>query len=197
MRTVSGASTAEIEKIKGSRFIADIAPAGDESAATAYIEAVRSREPSATHHCFAYRLGSGLERSSDDGEPRDTAGPPILRRLVGAALYDVVVVVTRYYGGTNLGRGGLVRAYGAAAAAVIDAAEVIVRPVTEVVSFEHSYEISGPVDSVVAEFGADVVSADYGESVTLGVAVPAERVEEFIDAMAEATAGIVEVDRGE
>ena len=196
MRTVSGASTAEIEKIKGSRFIADIAPAGDESAATAFIEAVRSREPSATHHCFAYRLGSALERSSDDGEPRDTAGPPILRRIVGAELSDVVVVVTRYYGGTNLGRGGLIRAYGAAAAAAIDAAKIIVRPMTEVVSFGHSYEMSGPVDSVVAEFGADVVSADYGESVTLGVAVPAERVEEFIDAMTEATAGTVEVERG-
>lgn len=195
MRTVSGAFTAEIEKIKGSRFIADIAPVDGEMAAREFVDEVRTREPAASHHCFAYRLGSGIERSSDDGEPRDTGGPPILRRIVGADLSDVVVVATRYYGGTNLGRGGLIRAYGAVAAAVIDAAVVVVRPVTEVVSFEHPYEMSAPVDSVVAGFGGDVVSADYGETVTLVVAVQAERIDEFIVAMAEATAGTVEVEK--
>lgn len=193
LKTVSRPFTAEIEKIKGSRFIADIAPAEGESAAMEFVEAVRQREPSATHHCFAYRLGAGLERSSDDGEPRDTGGPPIMRRIAGAELFDVVAVVTRYYGGTKLGRGGLIRAYGAAAAAAIDGADVVVRPVIQVVSLEHSYEMSGPVDSVVVKFGADVVSARYGEAVTLGVAVPAERIGEFIDALTEATAGTVEV----
>lgn len=196
IRTVSGAFSAEIEKIKGSRFIADIAPSEDERVASDFVDAVRAREQSATHHCFAYRLASGIERSSDDGEPRDTGGPPILRRVVGADLFDVVVVVTRYYGGTNLGRGGLIRAYGAAAAAAIDAAAVVARPVTRIVSLEHSYEMSGPVDSVVAGFGALVVSAEYGQAVTLDVAVPAERVEAFVDAMTEATAGTVEVDTG-
>lgn len=195
VRTVSGALSIEIEKIKGSRFIADMGPAANERAATDLIAAVRAREPSATHHCFAYRLGSGIERSSDDGEPRDTGGPPILRRILAADLSDVVIVVTRYYGGTNLGRGGLIRAYGAAAAAVIDEATFAVRPITELVSLEHSYEMSGQVESVMAGFGADVITADYGKTVTLGVAVPAERVSEFIEAMAEATAGTVECEK--
>ena len=172
IRTVSGSRTVEIDRIKGSRFIADVAPASDDRAARAIVEAVRAREPDATHHCWAYAMADGTARSSDDGEPRDTAGPPILRRVEGAGLTNVVVVVTRYYGGTNLGRGGLVRAYGAAAGAVLDAAPVVV-----------AHEVQ-------------VVDTEYGASVTVDADVPVDELEAFVRAMTDATAGVVSVSRG-
>ena len=195
IRTVSEAYTVEIDKVKGSRFIADLAPAGDERAALEFVERIRSREPAATHHCWAYRLAGGRERSNDDGEPRDTAGPPILRRIGGADLSDVVVVVTRYYGGTNLGRGGLIRAYGSATAEVIAVADVVVRQVRHTVALEHSYDLSAHVEAVLAAFDARPIAADYGELVSLRVAVPGDRVDEFIAAIAESTSGGVEAGR--
>ena len=119
VRTLVRPHRVEIEKVKGSRFLADAVPVADEARALAVVEGVRAEHPDASHHCWAYRLEGGRERADDDGEPRDSAGAPILRHLQGADLADVVVVVTRWFGGTKLGRGGLVRAYGAAAAAVL------------------------------------------------------------------------------
>ena len=191
IRTVSEMFTVEIDKVKGSRFIADLGPASDEQAAAAFVDRIRSREPAATHHCWAYRLASGRARSSDDGEPHDTAGPPILRRIGGADLADVVVVVTRYYGGTNLGRGGLSRAYGAAAAEALGIADVVVREVRSTVALEYPYDLSSHVEAVVAAFDARQVDADYAELVKLRVAVSSERVDEFISAVAESTSGSV------
>lgn len=191
IRTVSKAHTVEVDRVKGSRFIADIAPTIDEQAALAFVDRIRSREQAATHHCWAYRLAGGRARSSDDGEPRDTAGPPILRRIGGADLSDVVVVVTRYYGGTNLGRGGLIRAYGSAASEVLATADVVVRRVRRTLGLDHSYDLSGPVESVLAAFDARVLSADYGELVSLRVAVPVELEDGFVAAIGEASAGTV------
>lgn len=181
----------EVDRVRGSRFIADVAPAVDETAALAVVTEVRRREPAASHHCWAFRLHDDRERSSDDGEPRDTAGAPILRRIHGADLADVVVVVTRYFGGTELGRGGLVRAYGAAAAAVLEAAPVVVRPVRATFSLTHDYDLSGVVESVLAAHDASVLASDYGGRVALRVAVPAAGAEAFAAALREATSGRV------
>ncbi len=191
VRTLVRPHRVELEKVKGSRFVADAAPATDEPAALAVVDRLRGETPDATHHCWAFRLEDGRERSDDDGEPRDTAGAPILRHLQGSGLADVVVVVTRWFGGTKLGRGGLVRAYGAAAAAVLADAPVVERPVMTTLSVTHPYELSGTVEAVLAAHDAVVLDADYGAQVVARVAVPRSRATAFVDAMTEATAGRV------
>jgi uncharacterized YigZ family protein len=189
--TITSAVRVEIEKIKSSRFICDLAPVGDAGSALHYVERVRAVEPGATHHCWAYRLGSGDSRSSDDGEPSGTAGPPILRRIETRDLIDVVAVVTRYHGGTNLGTGGLIRAYGSAAAAAIDAAHVVGRPRTATFRLGHPYELSGAVGRVLSLFDVEVTHSRYEESVTLEVRVRAERSSAFTAGLRDETAGVV------
>src|SRR3989442_10892944 len=123
--TLARAHRAEIRD-KNSRFIATAIPARDEMEARAGIEKVRSEFPDATHHCWAYALQGGragpVERCHDAGEPGGTAGPSILQAIRGAGLRDVVVVVTRYFRGPQLGKGGLARAYRAATARAIQGA---------------------------------------------------------------------------
>lgn len=191
VRTLVRPHRVEIEKVKGSRFLADAVPVADEARALAVVEGVRAEHPDASHHCWAYRLEGGRERADDDGEPRDSAGAPILRHLQGADLADVVVVVTRWFGGTKLGRGGLVRAYGAAAAAVLADAHVEVRPVLATFAVRHPYDLSGAVEAVLAAHHAEVVDGDYGHDVALRVTVPRAAGATFVADLAEATAGRV------
>lgn len=185
----------EIDKINRSRFIADVAPATDEPACLAFVDAIRLREPGATHHCWAYRLSDGRERSFDDGEPGGTAGSPILRRIQGADLYDVVVVVTRYYGGTNLGTGGLIRAYGRAAGAVLKVAKIVRRPILSEWEVVYPYALSSPVTQVFASFEASIVESHYGEDVHVIAALRAGMATEFVDALLDATSGVVTAQR--
>ena len=191
IHTIDRPTRHEIEKINGSRFIADAAPATNEPECLALVEAIKRQEPGATHHCWAFRLTDGRERSSDDGEPGGTAGPPILRRIQGADLHDVVVVVTRYYGGTNLGTGGLIRAYGGAAAAVLKAATIVTRPVLSEWELVYPYGLSSPITQVLASFEASIVESDYGENVRVVAAVRAGSAVEFVDAILEATSGAI------
>ena len=143
----------------------------------------------------AFRLGSGVTRSSDDGEPGGTAGPPILRRLESADLVAVVAVVTRYYGGTNLGTGGLIRAYGAATAAAIETARVVKRRLMAPYRFVHPYELSAQVSQVIAGHEVEVVDARYEANITLDVHVPEAIASAFEAAIVEATAGEVRARR--
>lgn len=183
--------TLEIDPIRGSRFIADIGPAADEDAAAALVDRVRRREPGATHHCFAWRIAEGRCRANDDGEPGGTAGRPILQRIESAGLEQVVLVVSRFYGGTKLGTGGLIRAYGAAARAVLDAVAVEVGVATVAMRLEHGFEHSSAVAAVLAAFGVEVAGAEYAMRVHLRVLVPRAAAERFVAAVGEATAGRV------
>lgn len=125
---------------EGSEFIALATPAHTPDEAHAHLAHARDAHPDATHHCWAYRIGT-LQRFHDDGEPGGTAGAPILRAIEGQGLDHVMVVVVRYYGGTKLGTGGLARAYGGAAAECLRlAARQIVRARVKLrvhVGFEH------------------------------------------------------------
>jgi putative IMPACT (imprinted ancient) family translation regulator len=136
-------------------------------------------------------------RSSDDGEPGGTAGPPILRRIESSGLDRVVVVVTRYYGGTNLGTGGLIRAYGAAAKAGLDAVPVETGHATVTLLIDHPYDLSAPVGGVLSAHAAETLEATYEMDVRLRVAVREEAVEDFAAALREATGGRVTVERAE
>ena len=124
--TLASPASAELE-VKRSRFVCDVAPVPSEEDARAFVESVRSATRDARHHCTAFVLGpdGGTQRSNDDGEPSGTAGAPMLDVLRGQGLTDVVAVVTRWFGGTLLGTGGLIRAYGDAVSAAVDAATVV------------------------------------------------------------------------
>lgn len=194
VRTLAARTTIEVAPISGSRFVGHAAAASDEAAALDVVAARRAAAPDASHHCWAYVLADGRHRADDDGEPRDTAGAPILRHLQGAGLTDVVVVVTRWFGGTKLGRGGLVRAYGGAAAAVLDAAPVKEQHRTVVRRLDHGYDLTAAVETILAAFEAEEVAADYGSRVRRTVRVRRSRADDFDAAVTEATAGRVTPD---
>lgn len=191
-RTATAPVWAEGDRVRGSRFRAHLAPTADPDAAARVVASVRATHDDASHHCWAWRLADGRHRSDDDGEPGGTAGPPILRHLAGADLTDVVCVVTRWFGGTLLGTGGLVRAYGDAAAGAIAAADVVVRRRTTTVVVDHPYDLTNAVAAVLADHAARVITATYGETVRLEVSVPAAAAGEFATAMRDATAGRVQ-----
>lgn len=130
--TLRSSATAETE-VRRSRFVCDVAPATSEEAARAFIEQVRAGSRDARHHCTAYVLGpaGATLRSNDDGEPSGTAGAPMLDVLRGRGLTDVVAVVTRWFGGTLLGTGGLIRAYGDAVTAALGRASLVVMELRE------------------------------------------------------------------
>lgn len=124
--TIAAPVQAEIIE-KKSRFIGYAAPVESEEAAQTFLQEIRTKHRDATHNCYAYQVGehNQYQRSSDDGEPSGTAGRPILEVIKGSGLANIIVVVTRYFGGTLLGTGGLVRAYSATAAAALAQAEAV------------------------------------------------------------------------
>jgi uncharacterized YigZ family protein len=169
--TIAAAAHAET-KVKGSRFLALLAPAESADAAVAVLDSVRKARHDASHHCFAYRLGpdGSRERFSDAGEPSGTAGRPILHALQHAGLSDVVLVVTRYFGGTKLGVGGLRRAYADAARAVIGQARTFARTLTDEVLVLVPAPLVGDVMSAAARAGGKVIATAYAEQQDPGTA---------------------------
>ncbi len=190
-RTVASAAEVEIDKIKGSRFIGALWPAADAAQAQELLAARRAEHRDATHNCWAWRLGLDSEsrRSSDDGEPSGTAGRPILQEIDGRRLTDVLVVVTRYYGGTKLGTGGLVRAYSEAAAAVLGAARVVEVLITRRLEIRFDYDLTGPVMAVLAAFRLAPGPARYDAHTTLLLEVPEEDEDALRRSLRDATTG--------
>lgn len=167
-RTIAVPCTAEIE-ISRSRFLADVRRVESEDAARAVIAEIRAAHRDARHHCSAFVLGSDnrLRRSNDDGEPSGTAGAPILAALGGAELSDVVAVVTRWFGGTLLGTGGLTRAYGGAVAEALRHARVVIREEREAVDLAVPHADAGRIEAELRARGVDVAGTDYTEVATL------------------------------
>jgi uncharacterized YigZ family protein len=189
LRTLAGWSRFTLDPVKGSRFIATLAPAASPVDAQALLDAVRAEWPNATHHCWAWRLADGRTRCSDDGEPGGSAGRPILAQLEGHEVEDAVVVVSRWFGGTKLGVGGLIRAYGGCAGKALDAAEVREIPRTTVLFVEHDYADSGTVLSVLNTHDLSPAAADYGATVRLTLAVPEGDADVVRGALVDATGG--------
>lgn len=189
--TIAGPSRYEPEKTKGSRFVADLAQATTEAQAEALLEAVRSEFQGASHHCFAWILDpEGRQtRNSDDGEPGGSAGAPIQRQLEGHGVTGLACVVTRWFGGTKLGVGGLIRAYGGAAGQALDRAKLLEVRVRRSLVLEFPYEASGAIESVARSCEAEAASSDYGEAVRATYVVPLDRLEEFEREVIERTAG--------
>ena len=162
---------------KGSRFLALLEPVVDEAAARARLQAIAAEHRDATHCCWAWRLGApARERCSDAGEPRGTAGPPLLRALQAAELADALLVVVRWFGGTKLGKGGLVRAYGAAARAAVAAAPTVRRLRRTRVALELPYAHLGAVQRLLRPPEVELLAESFGEHVRLVLAVADERL---------------------
>ena len=152
---------------------------------------IQLSDPDATHHCWAWRLGPDHARCSDDGEPAGSAGKPILARLTGQDWVGVLVVVSRWYGGTKLGVGGLIRAYGRTAGDALRLAEPVPWVATESLAVTCSYPDHGLVTGLLTSHDAETLDTTYGSEVSLRVRVPAETASALRIALNEATAGRV------
>ena len=198
--TLSGPATAEIE-VRRSRFLCDLAPAGSEEEAREFIDTVRSASREARHHCTAFVLGpdGATLRSNDDGEPSGTAGAPMLDVLRGRGLTDVVAVVTRWFGGTLLGTGGLIRAYGDAVAAALDRSTPLTRTLRDGLVVHVDHAVAPRVEHALrAVPEVEVRSVEYrAEGVRLVLAAAPDAAGTVTGTVAALTSGRGEVSPGE
>ena len=177
---------------KKSRFIGRIWPVETEEEALARIQEMKRKHYDATHDCWAYIIRDGAVRFSDDGEPGGTAGMPMLQVLQREGLFNVVCVVTRYFGGILLGAGGLVRAYTKGAKIAVDAAGKSMKRVWTVLYVPCPYSYYERVRLEVEAFGGIVRKADFGAEVELELLFPEAKTQEFLDRLTDMTAGTVE-----
>lgn len=182
---------------KHSRFLGHVRSVASEAEAKAFIEEIRARFADATHNVWAYILRDGnVLRWSDDGEPGGTSGQPTLAALQGAGLTDVCCVTTRYFGGTLLGSGGLVRAYGAAARlAIQDAGAQRMTPWRKA-AFSCSYAQYDRLRRYIEDRGGRIEDASFGAEVELVFSAPESQCGSLGDALRDLTAGSVEVSYG-
>lgn len=176
---------------KKSRFIATVRPVHEEDEALSFIAEMKKQYWNATHNCFAYVIGERQEvqRCSDDGEPQGTAGKPMLDVLLGEELHDAAVVVTRYFGGTLLGTGGLVRAYSKAVQEGLKQSTVIEKKYGSRITIETDYNGIGKIQYLCGQRNIPIVDSQYTDVVKAQVLVQASQVQELKEAITEATNG--------
>lgn len=189
-KIVYRAGTGEIVE-KKSRFIASVAPVESEQEAVAFIESVRKKYYDARHNCPAFIIGKNreLKRCSDDGEPSGTAGKPILEVLMGAELTNTAIVVTRYFGGTLLGTGGLVRAYTQAAQAALKDAGIGTMRYGAKISIKTDYTDLGKIQYLLGNKEIPIKDSIYTDKVELMIQIPMENTEGLIKELTENTCG--------
>lgn len=188
--TVAGDATAEVED-RGSRFLCTLRRVADEDAARDLLATLRREHWDARHHCSAFVLGpdGALQRSSDDGEPAGTAGAPMLEVLKGAGVSDVAAVVSRWFGGTLLGAGGLVRAYGDAVRAALAEAGTLRRSLLTELALGLDHADAGRVEGELRSRGVRVLDVAYDARVRLLLAAAPDEVDRLSEVVAAATAG--------
>ena len=180
----------EIEE-KKSRFIAYVKPVNTEEEASAFIDEIKKKNWDARHNCAAAVIGKNNEftRCNDDGEPAGTAGKPMLEVLLGEGVHNVVVVVTRYFGGILLGTGGLVRAYQAAVKAGLAASKVAEKMEGVKITLQTDYNGIGKIQYIIGSMDINTLDTRYTELVEVDVIVPLSKEKEFNDKITEGTAG--------
>lgn len=188
--TIYEGGTDEIVE-KKSRFIAQVFPVEKEEEVATILEQMKKKYWDARHNCYAFVLGetSQISRCSDDGEPSGTAGRPILEVINGKELTNILIVVTRYFGGTLLGTGGLVRAYSQSAQAGIMASKVIRKEVGYRVSIDTDYNGIGKLQYVAMQNNIAILDTQYTDKVQMILLVPIEQTESLLKEVTEATAG--------
>ena len=177
---------------KKSRFIGRVWPVDTEEEALAKIQEMKKQHYDATHNCWAYVIKDGPMRFSDDGEPGGTAGNPMMQVLQRENLYNVVCVVTRYFGGILLGAGGLVRAYTKGAKIAIDAAGKSMKRVWTVLYVPCPYTYFERVKLEIEAFGGILRHAEFGAEVELEILLAEAQTQPFLDRLTDMTAGTVE-----
>ena len=175
---------------KKSKFIAAVRPTPTEEEALAFLEEIRSEFPDATHHVYAYVIGENqIFRYSDDGEPSQTAGMPVLDVIRREGLVDVTVVVTRYFGGTLLGTGGLVHAYSTSAAMGVHSAGVVTRTLCNIVSVRVDYTLVGKIQHKIANEHYLTEETVYDRDVTFMIICKIAGTERLIQEMVDLSSG--------
>ncbi|GGM35530.1 YigZ family protein [Paraliobacillus quinghaiensis] len=167
--------------IQKSRFIGHVRRVESEEAAQAFIQEIKKIHHSASHNCSAYMIGehNEIQKANDDGEPSGTAGVPILEVLKKRDLKDTAIVITRYFGGTKLGAGGLIRAYSSTTSQAIDTTGVVERILMQVVQITVAYPLLGKVENELRNANYRIEKIDYLESVTFTVLVEVANVDAF------------------
>ncbi|QJW49124.1 YigZ family protein [bacterium BFN5] len=188
-KTVKSLSQAELEITK-SRFLAYINQAKSETQALDFIDSIKKQHPAAAHHCSAYLIGENdqIQRADDDGEPTGTAGKPILEVIKKNMLKDTVIVITRYFGGIKLGAGGLIRAYGKAASAAIEAADVIEKRLHDRIAIDIEYSILGQLENFLHSCQLRIESKEFTDRVRIIAFIPKDYDVKFIKDLTELTA---------
>ena len=183
---------------KKSRFIATVAPVKSEEEAQSFIEQTKKKYWDARHNCTAFTIGSQhqLTRCSDDGEPAGTAGRPMLDVLLGENIHDTAVVVTRYFGGTLLGTGGLVRAYSGAVREALKASVILERQKGVRLEIGTDYSDLGKIQYLIGQNQIPVLSSSYTDAVALELLVPQNFLDSFVSSITEGTAGKASLSRG-
>ena len=177
---------------KKSRFIGRIWPVETEEEAVEKIQAMKKQHYDATHNCWAYVIKDGAVRFSDDGEPGGTAGMPMVQVLQREQLYNVVCVVTRYFGGTLLGAGGLVRAYTKGAKIAVDAAGKSMKRVWDVLYVPCPYTYFERIKLEIEAFGGILRDTQFGAEVELEILLAQPQTQAFLEKLTDMTSGTVE-----
>lgn len=178
--------------VVNSRFIGSVSRADSVDEVKAYIAVIRAEMPDASHHVYAFRVGYGnsvIEGLSDDGEPSGTAGPPVMAVLRGTDIGDTVIVVTRYFGGTKLGTGGLVRAYGDTAREALSTLPTIEKIARKLVGIELPYSYYEQIKRLIAQHNGVITDETFAGDITILAVFPTVNVDAFTGMMRELTAG--------
>lgn len=179
---------------KKSRFIATVVPVNSEDEALEFIAAMKKKYWNASHNCFAFVVGENyeLQRCSDDGEPQGTAGRPMLDVLLGEQVHNAAVVVTRYFGGTLLGTGGLVRAYSKAVQEGLGSSTIIEKRDGALLRMKTDYNGIGKIQYLLGQRGLTITNSEYTDTVMVETLVPQEQIRELREAVTEGTNGRTE-----
>lgn len=176
--------------VEKSEFIGAIAPVKTEDEAVGFIDRIRSENRKARHNCYAYVLKDGnISRYSDDGEPQGTAGPPIMDVIEKNGLCDVAIVVTRYFGGILLGKGGLTRAYSKAASIALGAAKIMELFPAFILKISADYSHYDKIAYVLPDFDARLIDTEYTDRVTITLAVKSEMCDNIKTKLMDITNG--------
>lgn len=172
-----------ITEIKRSRFITTLIAASDQTDVTALLDELRSEFPDASHHCWAYLLGAPKSSAhvgmSDDGEPKGTAGRPMLNILLHAEVGDVAVVVTRYFGGTKLGTGGLMRAYSDCVKEILTQISTTPKVSYQQVRLRCQYAQLDQIQRLTQQIGGQITHSDYQQDIYLSLAIPQDQLKSW------------------
>lgn len=206
-KTISQSNEFEIPKIKWSRFIGNVFPITSKEDAENYLKTIQTKYRDATHNCYAYVCGTKVNydlfgkieitpehfKYSDEGEPANTAGKPILAQIQGHNLHNVVVVVTRYFGGTMLGVGWLIQAYGDCAKQVIQHSEIIETEIMKTVEFSYPFDLVQTVRNVLNKYHAKITEEKYDKKVEMKIAINSGYAEEFKKEVFENSKGQIKI----